>query len=319
MPMPMMSPNPIPGGFLQAAMAAQQAPMPTPNSAAKGRHGDTVVAHMTPGEIAIPPQLQTPKVLAILQQEFQRQGVDPQQFTAGSPQSSVNPATGMPEYNMLSAFLPIALSLAGSAIAPGIGTALGSTMSSSLLGAIGGGAGSALGGLLTGQKPMKALLGGLGAGAGGYMLGTLGAGKTLFGEEVAKAAAAAPAAQAGANVVPAAEAFSAGNPAGAAASALPPADSWKNMWGALPQNMNMPGMIGSTMGGMLGASLAGDSSKKSAGPAYPPGFMDKMAPVSELPSWQQMLGQNTYRGPRPNFTDFNPATNFPAAHNFYPA
>ena len=107
--------------------------------AAEGRNGDTLLAHITPGEA----------------QMLKRMG--------GS--GGINPTTGLPEFfkfnlgSILSAILPIALSV----IAPGIGTAIGG-----LLG-VGSAAGAGIFGagmsLLTGKNPLVAALTGLGGAA----------------------------------------------------------------------------------------------------------------------------------------------------------
>lgn len=70
------------------------------NIAAQGRYGDNAVAHVNKSELMIPPELQTPEVMAAFQQAAMQAGVDPMQFIAGAPQNSVNPATGMPEYGL---------------------------------------------------------------------------------------------------------------------------------------------------------------------------------------------------------------------------
>jgi hypothetical protein len=104
--------------------------------AAQGRMGDSMMAHLTPGEVAVPPQVQTPELMRALQQAFGQAGVAPEQFTAGSPFSSTNPQTGAPEFSLWSALLPVLGAAAGSFI-PGLGTAAGA--------ALGGAAGGAAG------------------------------------------------------------------------------------------------------------------------------------------------------------------------------
>lgn len=130
--------------------------------AAEGRFGDSVVAHLTPGEVQVPPQVQTPHLMHVLQQAFAKAGVSPAQFTAGSGASSHNPATGAPEYSLLAALLPILGGAAGSFI-PGLGTGLGA--------AIGGGLGGAAGGMIDKTGGMNTALSALGGAAGGYLAG----------------------------------------------------------------------------------------------------------------------------------------------------
>ena len=133
---------------------------PSEAMAMKGRFGDTIIAHLTPGEITIPVQLQSPAVLKAIRDEFHKVGVSPAKFVAGSPQGSHNPATGAQEFSFLGGFLPSILSVlggvGGSAIAPGVGTA------------IGAGLGGAAGEGLNGGNATQALLTGGASGLGSY-------------------------------------------------------------------------------------------------------------------------------------------------------
>ena len=130
--------------------------------AAEGRNGDTILAHINPGEA----------------QMLKRMG--------GS--GSINPTTGLPEFffgSILSAILPIALSV----IAPGIGTFIGGAISTGLGLGLGAAATSALGAgvlgagasLLGGAKPLNALMSGALSGLGSYALGSEGLGLTGTG------------------------------------------------------------------------------------------------------------------------------------------
>ena len=61
-----------PGMAAFARVAGQTAPQGQPRltpseMAALGRGGDTLVAHLTPGELTVPPQLQSPQLIAALQ------------------------------------------------------------------------------------------------------------------------------------------------------------------------------------------------------------------------------------------------------------
>lgn len=148
------------GGLAQAAQALRR----------QGRHGDTMLAHISPAEHAM----------------LRRAG--------GS--GSVNPRTGLPEYfklkKLLGAVLPIALNF----FLPGAGTALGTALGASgamapiLGGALIGGASSALAGGNVGQG---ALMGGLGGGLGGVLGGAVAPGasaatQNLIGSGLAGAA-----------------------------------------------------------------------------------------------------------------------------------
>ncbi|MDX2143018.1 MAG: hypothetical protein SFV19_06665 [Rhodospirillaceae bacterium] len=66
--------------------------------ALQGRGGDTEIAHVTPGEVVIPRNLQTPAVMGTLAAEAMRAGIDPRRYTVGHRANSVNPRTGKPEF-----------------------------------------------------------------------------------------------------------------------------------------------------------------------------------------------------------------------------
>lgn len=128
-----------------------------------GRGTDTVMAHLSLGEVVIPRAfLDEPQVMEMLQALFQQNGADLAEFTVGDPANKINPETGYPEFffkklkSIFKAVAPAALAY----FAPGIGTALGG----SLLGAGAAGA-STLGNALIG--------GGIGALSGGGLKGAL--------------------------------------------------------------------------------------------------------------------------------------------------
>ena len=69
--------------------------------AAKGRGSDTLIAHLTPGEIVVPKDVlkQNPQVKEMIFAELRLMGVeDPEQYVVGSEANSINPETGMPEF-----------------------------------------------------------------------------------------------------------------------------------------------------------------------------------------------------------------------------
>lgn len=68
----------------------------TEQLAAQGRNGDTLLAHLTPGEIVVPASVQ-PALRGLLSQAFARQGLDAQRYTAGQ-HASRNPKTGLLEF-----------------------------------------------------------------------------------------------------------------------------------------------------------------------------------------------------------------------------
>ncbi|MDX2143007.1 MAG: hypothetical protein SFV19_06610 [Rhodospirillaceae bacterium] len=66
--------------------------------ALQGRGGDTEIAHVTPGEVVVPRNLQTPAVMRTLAAEAERAGIDPRRYTIGHRANSVNPRTGAEEF-----------------------------------------------------------------------------------------------------------------------------------------------------------------------------------------------------------------------------
>ncbi|MDX2142991.1 MAG: lysozyme [Rhodospirillaceae bacterium] len=66
--------------------------------ALQGRRGDTEVVHVTPGEVVVPRNMQTPAVMRTLAAEAARAGIDPRRYTVGHPANSVNPWTGAGEF-----------------------------------------------------------------------------------------------------------------------------------------------------------------------------------------------------------------------------
>jgi hypothetical protein len=71
-----------------------------------GRGGDTILAHLTPGEIVIPNEIaQDPNIQAQLQTLFEESGISLEQFTVGNEANSINPETGNPEFWSLSKML----------------------------------------------------------------------------------------------------------------------------------------------------------------------------------------------------------------------
>lgn len=312
---------------------------------ALGRMGDTTVAHLTPGEVEVPPQVQTPKVLSAIDHAFKAKGVDPQKFVAGSPKSSVNPQTGMPEYNFWSSFLPMAMGIGGSLIGGPLGAA----------------AGDSLGGLMTGKSLMGSLeggaLAGLGDWGGGALMGALGGAgggaadaASTMGADGLGSAGVAPttdmATSAASQLPPTvgsggigAESLNAGIPsstalpAGASSAsggAAAPSQSMLNSLfnnpganisslsqGNMPQGVNYGNIGGAAAGAGLG-SLMGDNSTSATSSQMPSYMSQPYLNANQLPSWQQQVGTGNYKGVTPQFNNYNPATNYPAAYNFYP-
>ena len=121
-----------------------------------GRGEDSMLAHVAPGEMVVPPVI-SPQTQEIIKREMMSAGLDPNEYTVGQGMS-INPITGMAEFGFLKKLgkslkkvvkkvAPVAMFI------PGVGTALG--------GALGG-----LGGLAT-KGLTKIGLGGVASGLGG--------------------------------------------------------------------------------------------------------------------------------------------------------
>lgn len=318
-PPPMGAPNPQNVAMFGRAASARpgqvkpgQMRLTPAELAAMGRFGDTTIAHLTPGEIAVPPQVQTPQVKAVIGQAFQQAGVSPEKFVAGSPAASINPASGVPEYSFWSAILPVLGAAAGSFI-PGVGTAAGM--------AIGGAAGGALGAGVDGGNLGQIALSGLGGAAGGYVggggLGSLGG---LVGTEAAGAAAGA-AGEMGAAGASGIAGAGAATPFGNAAITRMPGSVLSEVGMSAPvvANEGMAGAVaapsfwdsiksvpwrGATLAGLgssAGSMLAPTPQQSSS---LPPGFNSPMRPLN--PNYNAILGNQN--NPAPSFQGYNPYT-----------
>jgi hypothetical protein len=146
-----------------------------------GRATDTVLGHLSLGEVVIPRALlDDPEVLQAVQSIFEAYGVNMGEFTVGDPANKINPETGYPEFFFKKIFRTVKKVLKSpigkiatigglSYLLPGLGTALGSGLGAGAAAApiignslIGAGIGAATGGGLKG-----ALLGGATGGIGG--------------------------------------------------------------------------------------------------------------------------------------------------------
>jgi hypothetical protein len=78
-----------------------------------GRYGDTRMAHVAPGEMVVPRQVMqnNPQMAQGIASAIRSEGVDPRRYMVGTPQNSINPNTGQPEF-----FLPQLASLAATAL-----------------------------------------------------------------------------------------------------------------------------------------------------------------------------------------------------------
>lgn len=66
--------------------------------AEKGRGGDAIVGHLTPGDLVIPMELHTPEMISALRKHFSTNGTSIERYTAGNKENSINPETGQPEF-----------------------------------------------------------------------------------------------------------------------------------------------------------------------------------------------------------------------------
>ena len=128
------------------------------NPAQYGRNGDTMMAHVTPGELVVPQEVlsQRPDVARGLGVAFRDVGADPTRYVVGSGSNSINPVTGEPEF-FLDKILDIIRSPAGTAVTTKVISDLvrGETPSLKdvlISGVIGGGLGSLGGGMSLAQS-----------------------------------------------------------------------------------------------------------------------------------------------------------------------
>jgi hypothetical protein len=314
---------PPPGPPGNGIPAAQGTPMasrlPPPGmmqqAAAQGRGGDQIMAHLTPGEIQIPPAIQTPQLMAAIRQAFAQAGLNPAQFVAGSPTAGVNPATGVQEFN--SGFLQFLPAIAGGvasiaapelipAIAPELAASMGSMLAPAAAALAAGGTSAATGGTAT-----QAMMSGIGSGAGAWLGGLGGAGGagTVPATNVAPVAATSAGPNpygAGANpeIGPMSTAAQTGTTQVATPSAVTPANS-----GQMPINYGQAFKAG--IGAGIGQSLAPTPQKSNV----PDSFNKPMQPLN--PQFGQLLGSN--QANRPTFTGYNPYQSVTGGgYSFYP-
>lgn len=126
--------------------------------AGAGRFGDTMLAHVTPGDVVVPADVvaSNPTIIQLLENEM---GPEAASHMVGSGYERINPITGQPEFWFKKIFkkvLPIAATVAGYALG----------------GPAGGAAGSALGTKLAGGSNTQALLAAGGSYLGGRYLGS---------------------------------------------------------------------------------------------------------------------------------------------------
>ena len=128
-----------------------------------GRGEDSMLAHVAPGEMVVPPVI-SPQTQKIIEQEMMSAGLDPSEYTVGQGMS-INPITGMAEFGFLKK-LGKSLKKVVKKVAPIAGVVLPfipgfQALTPALQGAISGGLGKA-----SGLSTKDALLGGLTVGMG---------------------------------------------------------------------------------------------------------------------------------------------------------
>lgn len=163
---------------------------PQGNPEQEGRGGDTVMAHLSLGELVIPRAfLDDPDVMQAMQDLFKQAGANINQYIVGDPANSINPETGYPEFgffkSIFKAVKKYAIPAALAYFAPGIGSALGA--SSAFAPIVGGAVAGAGSSALNGGNIIK---GGLtGAAAGGIASAANGGfNNTLIGRGISDAA-----------------------------------------------------------------------------------------------------------------------------------
>ena len=99
-----------------------------------GRGEDSMIAHVAPGEMVVPPVL-SPETQETIKQEMIAVGLDPNEYTVGQGMS-INPITGMAEFGFLKKLgkslkkiVKKVAPVAGALLIPGVGGALGSGLS----------------------------------------------------------------------------------------------------------------------------------------------------------------------------------------------
>jgi len=147
-----------------------------------GRHGDTLIGHLSTGEMVLPrPIANDPILKRELFNAFERHELNPNQYSVGHYENSLNPITGVPEFGW---FKKVGKSLKKAAGT--IGTVVGL--------AVGGPTGAAIGGGIGGGVQTGSLDGALKGAATGFVAGNIAQGfgikggtfgKTTFSEGLA--------------------------------------------------------------------------------------------------------------------------------------
>lgn len=139
--------------------------------ASHGRGSDTMLAHMTPGEMTIPVEVQraNPELMEALRKAFLEMNANPDQYVVGSDANSINPETGLQEHGFGKVFKSIAryvLPVIGAAVAGPAGAAVGSAVGTKISGGTWGQAALSAVGSYAGSQILGPALGSAGIGTG---------------------------------------------------------------------------------------------------------------------------------------------------------
>ncbi len=170
----------------EAAVVGAQAPMAdmAAQLSAAGRGEDTLLAHLRPGEVVLPPEMFDDSGFeAAVETRFNELDLDPERYVVGMGIASLNPSTGLEEFGffkkvgkffkkVVKKVAPIAGPLAN--FIPGVGPILAGAIGAATNLAAGKGIKGAIAGGLSGYGTGK-LLGGIGSLGGGAASGASGA------------------------------------------------------------------------------------------------------------------------------------------------
>ena len=135
-----------------------------------GRYGDTLIGHLSTGEMVLPrPIANDPILKRELFNAFERHDLNPNQYSVGHYENSLNPITGVPEFGFKLKKITKSLKKAAGTIGTVVGFA------------VGGPAGAAIGGGIGGGVQTGSLDGALKGAATGYVLGNVATGLGVQG------------------------------------------------------------------------------------------------------------------------------------------
>ena len=121
---------------IQGAQIAQESELAAlaQQIAAAGRGPDTTLAHLTPGEVVLPPEMmESPSFETAVENRFRELDLNPEQYVVGMGIASLNPQTGLEEFGFFKklgkSLKKVAKFIAPAAmLIPGVGTAVGAAL-----------------------------------------------------------------------------------------------------------------------------------------------------------------------------------------------